>query len=57
VPTAWPDADFHYGLQDLRDKLYAHTDRDSGRTVTMRITNEQSETAFLTEAPSFGLAA
>jgi hypothetical protein len=35
IPTASADAQLHAYLRDLRDKVYAHTDKESGRTSSI----------------------
>jgi hypothetical protein len=42
VPNAQPDSEFHEGLSELRDTVYAHTDKASGRraSLTTRVVEE-----------------
>jgi hypothetical protein len=47
VPDHGHDADVHAVLKDLRDKLYAHTDKEGGRTATLRTTAESGDVVSL----------
>ena len=47
VPTTWPDADLHAGLKNLRNEVYAHTDKDSGRTASMKAMGKSGDTVTL----------
>lgn len=37
APSTSPDAELHQDLCYRRDKIYAHTDKDSGRTASIKI--------------------
>jgi hypothetical protein len=47
VPTTSPDAELHARLRDLRDKVYAHTDRASGRSASMKISGVDGDVVSL----------
>jgi hypothetical protein len=43
LPSTPSDLELHNGLEELRNKVYAHTDKASGRTASIEITGVSGE--------------
>jgi hypothetical protein len=43
VPKSSPARDIHRGLKDLRNKVYAHSDQESGRSAYMKTTGTSGD--------------
>ena len=48
LPSGDPDAEYHAELKDLRDKVYAHTDRASGRSVSVELATRDGDIVQVT---------
>jgi hypothetical protein len=48
VPTDPPQSERHESLKHHRDKIYAHTDKASGRQVEIRIASEEGDSVAVT---------